>query len=63
MSKTIFRQYLRKVFKICIHKTMMLIAYRHNKLHQNLNFLLGSYKVYRTAIAILILKVALEIMF
>lgn len=63
MSKTIVRQYLRKVFKICIHKTMMLIAYRHNDLHQNFNFLLGSYKSYRTVIAILILKVALEIMF
>lgn len=63
MSKTIVRQYLRKVFKICIHKTLMLIAYRHNKLHQNFNFLLGSFKVYRTSIAILILKVAVTVMF
>lgn len=42
---------------------MMLIAYRHNELHQNLNSLLGSHKLYGTAIAILILSVALEIMF
>lgn len=56
MRKTIVLQYLRKVYTIFIHKTMMLMAYWHNKLHQNFNFLIGFYKVNGSAIAVLNLE-------